>query len=166
MLVMKMMIQLTQTGREVAGALFDTWLVMETDPILTAMIIQGRRYAAAVRSPGHGLSAPHLYVFGSLLDAIAKETKDELDIKMNQQYKDMAVEERAQIIRLCKVAKVFRSDQRKVAVVFGTGHEAQGYKQRILSLLKPKAAWTYKVGRAPAGHMERQLAAFLTDMIE
>ena len=50
--------------------------------------------------------------------------------------------------------------------MFGTGQEAQGYKQRILSILKPKASWKYKVGRAPAGHMERQLSTFLAEMIE
>ena len=165
-LMIKMVLQLTQKGREVESITFDTYLAPAEDSLVTAMRVQGRRYAHAVQNTGHGLAAPHLYVFGALLDAIATHTGEEQDRQHNEQYKNMQVEERAQVIRLCKVAKVFRAEEMKVAMAFGSGAEAQACKLRILSVLGKLTGWSYKIGKPPPGHMERTLASYLEDLVE
>ena len=165
-LMMKMILQMSQNSRDVMGTVFDTWLAPADDSVINAMTVQGRRYALVVRTAGHGLSSPHLYVFGSMLDAIAKHTKEEEDRLMNERYIAMSIEQRAQLVRLWKIAKVFKTEDRKLALAFGAGQEAQACKARVLAVLAKQQAWTYKVGRAPASHMERQLSEFLGDMIE
>ena len=138
--MMKMILQLSQNSRDVMGTVFDTWLAPVDDSVINSMIVQGRRYALAVRTAGHSLSAPHLYVFGSMLDAIAKHTKEEEeeeeeeDRLMNERYTAMSVEQRAQLVRLCKIAKVFKTEDRKLALAFGAGQEAQACKARVLTV--------------------------------
>ena len=112
-MMIKMVLQLTQKSRETESIEFDTYLAPADDPLVKAMTAQGRRYSHAVQSAGHGLAAPHLYIFGSLLDAIATLTGEEQDRQHNEQYKAMKVEERAQVIRLCKTAKIFRAEEQK-----------------------------------------------------
>ena len=165
-LMIKMVLQLTQKGREVESITFDTYLAPAEDPMVAAMRVQGRRYSHAVQNSGHGLAAPHLYIFGALLDAIASHTGEEQDRQHNEQYKGMQVEQRAQVIRLCKVAKVFRAEELKVAMAFGSGAEAQACKLRVLSVLGKLAGWSYKIGKPPAGYMERTLASYLEDLVE
>ena len=165
-LMIKMVLQLTQKSRETESIEFDTYLAPAEDPIVKAMTAQGRRYSHAVQSAGHGLAAPHLYIFGSLLDAIATLTGEEQDRQNNEQYTAMKVEDRAQVIRLCKTAKIFRAEEKKVALAFGSGVAAQACKVRVLAVLGKQKDWSYKIGKPPAGYMERTLASYLEDLVE
>jgi hypothetical protein len=164
-LIMKMVMQLMQGSRDAASAIFDTFLAPSQDVLIQAMAVQGRRYAKAVESPGHGLSSPHLYVFGALLKAIADLKLEAKDQTLYDQYESFTVEQRAMTIRLCKQAKTYDAETRKMVLAFGSGNVAQEYKERVLQVLIARENWSYKVGRAPPSHMEREMSKFLENMV-
>ena len=164
-LIMKMVMQLMQGSRDTAGAVFDTFLAPSQDDLIQAMAIQGRRYAKTVENPGHGLSSPHLYVFGALLKAIADLQLDPRDKELYDRYEGFSVEQRALTIRLCKQAKTYDSEVRKMVMAFGSGGVAQEFKERELQVMISRANWSCKVGRAPPSHMEREMSKFLENMV-
>ena len=164
-LIMKMVMQLTQKNRDAEAVLFETFLAPSNDELILAMAVQGRRFARAVEEPGHGLGSPHLYVFGALLKAIADLALDPLDKSRYEEYSRMPLEERNQVIRLCKQAKTYDGEVRKLAMAFGTGDVALPYKSRLVKLLIDRENWSYKMGRAPPGYMEREMSNFLANMV-
>ena len=165
-IMIKMVLQLSQKSREMESVTFDTYLAPSDHPLVAAMRVQGRRYSHAVQSTGHGLAAPHLYIFGALLDSIATHTGEEQDRQHRDQYNNMATDQRGQIIRLCKVAKLFRAEEMKVALAFGSGAEAQSCKRRVLEVLGKITGWSYKVGKPPTGYMEKTLASYLEELVD
>ena len=164
-LMMKIVVQLMQGSRDASAAIFDTFLAPSQDVLIQAMAVQGRRYAKAVENPGHGLSSPHLYVFGALLKAIAELKLDPKDQTLYDQYESYSIEQRALTIRLCKQAKTYDAETRKLALAFGSGSAAQEFKERVLQVMIDRANWSYKVGRAPPTHMEREMSKFLESMV-
>ena len=83
---------------------------------------QERRFAVAVEEPGRGLCAPRLLVLGAFLDWLAKENGAEaVDSQNFQQCDQMSLTARGELMRLCKVAKVFLLDQARLVFSFGTG---------------------------------------------
>ena len=164
-LIMKMVMQLMQGSRDAASAVFDTFLAPSQDVLILAMAVQGRRYAKAVESPGHGLSSPHLYVFGALLKAIADLNLDTRDLALYNQYEGFTVEQRGLTIRLCKQAKTYEAETRKLVLAFGSGSVAQEFKERVLQVMIARTNWSYKVGRAPPTYMEREMSKFLESMV-
>ena len=164
-LMMKLLMQTVQGQKDVMGAVFDTWLAPSKDTLILAMTFQGRRYAHQVKEPGHGLASPHLYVFAALLKAISDLALDLLEKVKYEDYEKMTLEEKCQVIRLCKQAKTYDDEVKKLALAFGSGPTTVAYKERVLAVPSKKSNWTYKMGRAPPSYMERELTKFLQDMV-
>ena len=159
-LMVKLLLQLAQGSREVMGAIFETFLAPETDTVIVAMSKQGKRYAHLVKEGCHGLGTPHIYVMGGLLNALATENEanpNPVMTKLEEEYKNMEIARKEELVRLCKVAKLFRTDCKKVVLAFGPGPEVAELKNIVVAALRSRKDWEYKVGKAPQGHMERLL---------
>jgi hypothetical protein len=166
-LMMKIILQLSQTSREITGILFYTWTLPDSDIFSKNLSVQGRRYNYMVQTPGHGLGSPHLYVFGSLLMTIVSLNLNPADKTLQSDYEAMTMDQRSDVIRLCKLAKLFQPDQRKLALTFGNGPMGQRYKDRVLEVLLGsgrREGWVYRPGRPPSGHMERLLGGWLAEI--
>ena len=113
-----------------------------------------------MKEGGHGLGPPHIYVMGGLLNALATENEANPNpgmTKLEEEYKNMEIARREELVRLCKVAELFRTDCKKVVLAFGPGPEAAELKNIVVAALQSRKDWEYKVSKAPQGHMERLL---------
>jgi hypothetical protein len=154
----------------VAEVVFDTFLAPSQDVLILAMADQWRRFAEAVEYPGYREGSPHLDVFGALLEAIADMDLAPLDKKRLEDYKKMTVEQRAMIIQLCVLAKIYDENymppngMRKIALAFGNGSAAQSYHWRVRFVLVNRPDWTYKVGKPPPTYQKSEMSRFLAQM--
>ena len=165
-LVIKVVLSLCQNDREFQGALFDVFLLPVNLSLVLTLVRQGRRYAHAVQEDGHGLGPPYLYAFGALVHWILEQSfAENADSQNWQQYSGMLISQRLEVVRMCKLAKLFRSDQRKLVLAFGSGGEAQMLRRRILDVLCKIPNVEYKQGRPPAGHMERVLSQWVQELV-
>jgi hypothetical protein len=166
-LMMKLILQGAQANRDYASILFDVYLAPADSPLIQACRVQGRRYAAAVAQPGHGLGSPWLYVFGALLDSLATlPGAESADSSNSQNYEKLSLTLRGEQIKLCKVAQVYRTSQVKLVLSFGVGPDAQALRNRILSRLSALEGFEHKPGRSPPTHMERVLSAWVEEMVQ
>ena len=83
---------MAQGSREMMGAIFETRLTPLVNPLVKAMMVQGKRYSHAVQSPGHGLGAPPPYVFAVLCQAIADLKLDSLDEARCKEYTGLTLD--------------------------------------------------------------------------
>ena len=158
-LMMKQILQSQQQNREFASILFDVFLVPSASPIAVAASRQGQQYAKAVAAPGHGLGSPHLCIFGSVLNAL------ETDKKNFTVYESMTPEMRGETIKLCKMVSTFKETHKKLVLSWGVGEHSQALRRDVVSKMGALEGWTMKQGKAPAGHMERELSKWLADMV-
>ncbi len=76
-------------------------------------------------------------------------------------------QEKNDVVPFIRVAKMFKSDRKKLIVSMNAYTEfSRGLRQVLFRNLKQRPDWDMKTGRPPAGHMERELAAWLKAMLE
>ena len=166
LLMMKLILQGAQNSREFASILFDVFLAPAECPLVHSCRVQGRRYAAAVASPGHGLGSPWLYVFGALLDSLATlPGAESVDSSNSQNYEKLLLSQRGELVKLCKVAQVYKTSQVKIVMAFGPGPDALELRSRVLLRLSALDGFEHKQGKSPATHMERVLSAWVEAMV-
>jgi hypothetical protein len=165
-ILMKQELQTQQQSRELASILLDPFLCPADATICLEADKQGKRYAKAVANPGHGLQAPHLYIFGAVLAALAKmEDATEEEKNCFQIYEKLTLVQRGEVIKVCKLAKVYRETHKKLVFAWGVGPQAQLLRTLVVQKLVSLEGWELKQGKAPAGHLEREIASWLTDML-
>ena len=164
-LIIKAVLQVTQLGRDTQAALCDVFLVPAVSSFVLSAHRQGKRYAAAtLGKAGHGLGPPHLFVFAALVDFVHKNTiAGSAACLTMERWKEYSLEQKQELVRLCKCVRMFNQDQRKFVVIFGPGQEAQAIRSDLLAALK--GVWDWKQGRPPPGNMERRLGEWLKDMV-
>ena len=166
LMVVKLCLQTTQGFRDVQGILFDTFFIPTIHLAAVAMQDQGKIYSEAVQQKGHGLSDPHLYIFGSLLDYLANLEAADNPIKLAlKTYEEWSTTIRAEHIKMCRLVKLFKEENRKLIIVFGHGPEALELRKLILSTMSADDQLQYIQGRPPPGHMERMLSKWASDMV-
>jgi chemotaxis protein histidine kinase CheA len=162
-LIMKQMLQLTQGQRELQGALYDIITLPANSEMATVCHRQGKRYSTAVSQRGHGLGPPHLYVMGALLDylfGLNSTFKQSMDA-----YEALSLTGRSELIKICRIAKLFNPELKKLVLMFGPGPEAQSLRKKILEELTQIDRFELKCGQAPKGHMERELQEWLVNLL-
>ena len=165
-LIMKMVLSSHQLGREITSILFDCYLCPREHPAVAAMKKQGKRYSIAVQTKGHGLGNPWLYVYGSLLNHLALGMGAETaDFTHYTQYSKLALEERGEIIKLCKVVDTYREDSSKILLSYGNGPEALALRKHVHCKLSALEGFVFRQGKAPASNMERVLQAWVQDLV-
>ena len=127
---------------------------------------QGKRYSIAVQTKGHGLGNPWLYVYGSLLNHLALGIGAEAsDSTHYSQYSKLALEERGEIIKLCKVVDTYREDSSKIVLSYGNGPEALALRKHVHTKLSALEGFVFRQGKAPASNMERVLQAWVQELV-
>jgi hypothetical protein len=165
-LVMKQVLQTQQQSRELASIVLDPFLCPAESVICVEAEKQGKRYAKAVASPGHGLQAPHLYIFGAILSAIAKMADaSEEEKNCYAVYEQLTLIQRGEVIKVCKLAKVYKETHKKLVFAWGVGQQTQLLRTLVVQKLSSLEGWQLKQGKAPAGHLEREISLWLTDML-
>ena len=134
---------------------------------------QGQRYAKAVAHKGHGLGPPHLYVFGAVLKEEHKASEEDGTVHAETQwlqeklatYEAFSLEERSELVTFFRVSKVYRSDQVRLTMSLGHGSLADEFRQKLLPTWREREGWSQKIGRPPAGHLERELGKWLHEFL-
>jgi hypothetical protein len=164
-LIVKALLQVTQLGRDTQAALCDVFLIPAVSSFVMSAHRQGKRYAAATQGKtGHGLGPPHLFVFAALVDYVhTNAIAGSAACLTMERWKEFSLEQKQELVRLCKCVRMFNQDQRKFVVIFGPGQEAQAIRNDLLAALK--GVWDWKQGRPPPGNMERRLGEWLKDMV-
>ena len=97
--MMKLILQGAQYPRAFASILFDVFLAPAECPLVHSCRVKGRRYAAAIASPWHGLGSPWLYVFGALLDSLATlPGAENVDSLNSQMYEKLNLGQRGELV--------------------------------------------------------------------
>jgi hypothetical protein len=81
-----------------------------------------------------------------------------------QDYGSLNPEGKCELIRYFKVAKCYKQENSKVLMSFSPSPAGQKLRTIALECLKtldPANKWEAKLGRSPAGHLERDLQAWL-----
>ena len=79
-------------------------------------------------------------------------------------YEKMSIAARNDLVRMCRCAKLFKEDQRKLVLTFGCGVEGQALRALVLPLVLALEGAEHKVGKAPRGYMERELEDWMKVM--
>ena len=161
-LMMKMLLSLAQSRRNIEGVLFDVLIVPQDLPEVLKMTEQGSLYNQEVqkRGKGHGLGAPHLWIFGALLESLLLRKESigahnfaELQ-KFKQKLTTLEYAQKMDIIKFTKVDKCYDQGKRRITLCIAEA------RPELLSALQQIGA-ELKSGRAPASHMERELQEWL-----
>ena len=76
----------------------------------------------------------------------------------------MRSEDRVEVIRLCKVTKLYQPENKKLTMAFSPGPEAQQAKQMITMFLKDLEGVQLEVRKAPHVHRESLLSDWSLEM--
>ena len=169
-LIIKQVLANTQAERDAMQILYDVYLSgAEIPPILLA-IQQNTLYNKKIQKAGkgHSLGPPFVYtalgLFAGLLQ-IAPEGKKEEIKNIIKTYKEYSLEEKVDLLKFCRIVKTFDASKKKLVLSWGPGQLAQEFRSTIMGIMTNIENMDYKVGRPPAGYMERELSLWLKEMI-
>ena len=192
-LVLKSILQQQQKMRDIEGVVFSVFIAPEEDEVIKAATRQGRLYSKKVEEmgKGHGLGPPHLFVMSAIIKTITKELKGQVegaeqnpspeqkaaqDIFKQQatqmeamagQWSQLSLEEKNDIVPFVRAAKMYKTEQKKLIISMNSHTPmAADLRQLVVKHLRARPEWEAKTGRPPAGHMERELGAWLKLMME
>ncbi|CAK0905960.1 unnamed protein product [Prorocentrum cordatum] len=157
-----MLLSLAQSRRNIEGVLFDVLIVPAELPEALKMQEQGSAYNAQVQAKGkgRGLGAPHLFVFGGLLEALLlrQQSIGKVNFEKLTEFKarlqSLDYEEKMDITRFTKVDRCYDQGKRRITLCLQEG------RKEVIGALQQLGA-ELKSGRAPASHMERELQEWL-----
>ena len=155
-----------------SAIVFDAYLVPTDLSLVVALTRQGNCNALATQQEEHGRSSSLVCVRSDLSREARGRAVNNVNVSGQTvppdqcftTYSSTSVESRAELIRMARLANLFRMDQRKLMLAFGPGAEAQALRSRVMQVLAGQKL-DHKQGRPPAGHMERLLSQWVQDMV-
>ena len=170
-LVLKQLLRLCQSMRDIEGAYFDTVVIKESSGEVLEVTRQTKAYGEGVRSEsggkGHSLAPPHIWAWGGLVNAmvkrgpeIGKHNHDTLKAHL-EELNVMSLLEKTEVVRFCRVSKMFDPNLRRLTLSI----PKPGLRAAMLSGLEQTRA-ERTMGRAPAGAMEREMQAYVDGLAE
>ena len=81
-------------------------------------------------------------------------------------WKNSSLEEKADTIRFCRIIKMFDNSKKKLILAFGPSKTAQEIRATVTAALAAKEQVEHKIGRLPAGYMERELGLWLMELLK
>ena len=161
--VMKLVMQCVQGVREVSGILFDVFLL----PAAVHSVHAAGQALCTCNGGGWARprAPPHLCVRCGLTYISESASAIDVDRQNLENWKGLNIEQRCELVKSCKVAKLFDQTQRKAVLAFGPGPEAAALRSQVLTRLKAEEGFVFKVGKAPPGNLERQLSQFLDSVV-
>ena len=168
-LMVKQILNSAQTGRDLMGVLYDTWIVPIECQMIQVAKKQNMKYSEKVNTRGHGLGPPHLYTFGGVLAGLASMVKDTENMVPVQQVIENYIEKEAtakgETIKFCRINKVYDSSKFRLTMAFSPTAEAMTARQIIMTALHKQQEFEHKQGRPPPSFMERELADWLQALL-
>ena len=168
-LMVKQILNSAQTGRDLMGVLYDTWIVPIECQLIQVAKKQNLKYSEKVKARGHGLGPPHLYTFGGVLSGLASMVKDTESMIPVQEVIDNYIEKEAtakgETIKICRVSKACDSSKHRLTMAFSPTAEAMAARQAIMTALHKQKEFEHKQGRPPPSYMERELAEWLQTLL-
>ena len=165
--VLKAVLSLQQDQRSTNAVILYTLIVETASPEIEKMVEQGKAYGQLCQDqPKHQQGPPHLFVFAGLLVAL-QARQDSIGLKNSNLIKSMVekweaweLDDRADSVRLCRQAKCWDQNYRKIYLAFGNGYTDEETKGLLNGMQQSGAV--LKHGRAPAGALERELSQWLS----
>ena len=168
-LLCKAMLSQMQQTRDTNGVIYDTLMVNKDTPPVQQMEEEGRKYSEAAKDRNHQLGPPHVWAYGALLAALVDQ-KDTIGLHNHTELKKHfdvyemlnTAEEKNEMIRYCRLAKVFDKEKRRIVLAWGQGYNQE--RKVVMDSLRQLGA-EHKVCSAPRGAMERELQKMLEDLM-
>ena len=168
-LMIKQVLRLTQQMRDVEGALYDTVMIKSSAAEALEISRQTKACGDGVRAAGrsHQLGPPHIWAWGGLVSALCRRGVEvggrNLEVLKAhlEELGTMSVQEKCETVRFCKLTKVFDANLRRITMAIPKA----GLRTAVLGGLEQAGA-ERKLGRAPAGAMERELQAWIDGLAD
>jgi hypothetical protein len=180
--MLKAILRCFQDGRDVQGILFDTALGEGTLDELIAGQEQSTAYNEATHGvPNHGQGPPHLFVAGGVVASLQEQIEEKAKTDktsagqltewatklktLSEVMESSTIEQKGRMIRFFKISKAYkkRGETQKLRLTMSWGPDPHSQEARLLLLevLKTFSNMDFKVGRPPAGGLERDIQAWL-----
>ena len=167
-LMIKQILVNTQADRDASMILFDVFLASATALLIVKALNQNKLYSKKTQKRGHGLGSPHLYTAAGLLnrlmDMIQENMKPDLKV-FTDLWPKLSDEEKTDLIKFCRIVKTYEGARKKLIISFGPSPQAQKLRCVFMSSLNSLEDVTHKMGRPPAGYMERELSQWLEVLV-
>jgi hypothetical protein len=151
----------------------ETWanvFTVKTDSKETeAMKEQGKIYMVK-DDPQHSNGPPHTYQFMALITALKNRgestgAKNHTTlISIAGKFEAWGLEQRAEAVKVCRLARAYDQKIKKLFVVLGT--EFTPEEQKCIWDALTQTGAVRKYGRPPPGAMERELSQWIKDLLE
>ena len=170
-LIIKQILANTQADRDAMQILYDVYLSGAEIPPIQLATQQNTLYNKKVQKAGkgHSLGPPFVYtalgLFAGVLQITPEGAKKEEIKNILKTYKELSLEEKVDILKFCRIVKTFDSSKKKLVLSWGPGQMAQEFRSSIMGALANAENMDYKVGRPPAGCMERELSLWLKELL-
>ena len=170
-IMLKTQLRGEQRLRDLEGALFDTFIGPANCQLLNQLTEQTQAYNKKVQgNKNHGLGPPHVYAFLGFLEGIEKNHKEVVGGKYmtiladwKKELEAAQWEEAAEQVRMFRLSKVYDKEKRRLTMSFAPTLADQ---RRAVKGSLDQLNWECKQGRAPPSHMERELQAFLEELVK
>jgi hypothetical protein len=136
-----------------------------------AMKEQGKIYNDMVKDdPQHSNGPPHTYQFMALITALKNRgestgAKNHTTlISIAAKFEAWGLEQRAEAVKVCRLARAYDQKIKKLFVVLGT--EFTPEEQKCIWDALTQTGAVRKYGRPPPGAMERELSQWIKDLLE
>ena len=161
--MLKQVLRSAQQGRDTQAILLQVILIETEGDENKAMKEATIEYNQAVqKDPNHG--RPHIYCFMALVESLVKrkETVGARNAKMLKDFETKLmtkdIEEKADLIKYCRVDRLYRCDQRKLMMCV----QDEAISAVVSALVQ--LGGVRKQGRAPASWLERELQLYLQSL--
>ena len=181
MSMQKLLLKTAQENRDHASAIFDTSIGPASNKEITIAKEEGTLYnKETFGKPGHDKGPPYVWIFGGWLADLYRQLQ-ELEnptpqqatlLKDTQQAADqygaLDVIGKAEVLKFFRLTATYRKRNQpegiRVTLCCAPHPEGQALRRLILRLLKEQAGFEMKIGRAPPGHLEREIQEWLEIM--
>ena len=170
-LIIKQVLANTQAERDAMQILYDVYLSGAENPPILLATQQNTLYNKKIQKAGkgHSLGPPFVYtalgLFAGILQVTPEGTKKDEIKNIIKTYKEYSLEEKVDLLKFCRIVKTFDSSKKKLVLSWGPGQLAQEFRSSIMGVLANTENMEYKVGRPPAGYMERELSLWLKELL-
>ena len=177
----KLLLKTAQENRDHASAIFDTSIGPASNEEVKVAKEEGTLYnKETFGKAGHNKGPPYIWIFGGWfadllrqLQEIEAPTPQQTDLlKITQQAADqygaLGVEGKAEVLKFFRLTSTYKKRNQpegiRVTLCCAPHPEGQALRRLILRLLKEQAGFEMKIGRAPPGHLEREIQEWLEIM--
>ena len=179
--IMKAVLRNFQDGSDLQSVCFDIGIGESTLKEIEAGNEEATAYNNETHGkPGHGLGPPHLFLLGGFADSLNTQLLEKTKAdpsnakirawsgKLEELVKFLekaTVEEKGRLCTFFKLTKCYKkrgeTQKTRITMSFEPSPEAQNTRLTPIQVLKHVSFIDFKVGRPPAGGLEREIQAWL-----